>query len=339
MTQTTPPRTLPDVATLMRQVLYALLPGTALLLYLYGFGLLSNLILACLCAWGLEALMLHLRQRPLPPFLSDYSVIVTGWLLAVSLPACSPCWLILISMVFAVVIGKHLYGGLGQNPFNPAMLGYAAVLISFPLEMTRWPDPARTGFDAAGLDALLAGVFGIGSLHWDSLSGATPLDQVRMALHGGKSLVDSGMPLFSWPRTLGWNLLNLAWLGGGLWLLWQRVISWHIPVALLGSLTLFSGLFWLLDPGHYASPLFHLLQGATMLGAFFIATDPVTASTTPLGKILYAGGIGAFVYIIRTWGGYPDAMAFAVLIMNMAVPLLDHYTQPRVYGHRHRWLP
>jgi len=323
----------------MRQVLYALLPGTALLFYLYGFGLLSNLILACLSAWGLEALMLHLRRRPLRPFLQDYSVIVTGWLLAVSLPAYAPWWLILIAMSFAVVIGKHLYGGLGQNPFNPAMLGYAAVLVSFPLEMTRWPDPAQSGLMTADFSTLLASVFGIGTAHWDSFSGATPLDQARMALHGGKSLMDTGISLFSWPQTLSWNLLNLAWLGGGLWLLWQRIISWHIPAALLGSLTLVAGLFWLLDPNHYATPWFHLLQGATMLGAFFIATDPVSASTTPVGKILYAGGIGCFVYIIRTWGGYPDAMASAVLIMNMAVPLLDYYTQPRVYGHRRRWLP
>lgn len=323
-----------DVSQVMREVLYALVPGTLLLLWLFGWGMLTNWVLALGFGLLFEAIMLKLRQRPVQPFLLDYSAIVTAWLLAVAIPAYSPWWLIAAAMLFAIVIAKHLYGGLGYNPFNPAMVGYAAMLVSYPLQMTAWPAPVDAGFGHVDFGQAMQLVFGGGSpTDWDGFTGATALDTVKTSLRIHKPLTDIyQQETFGWLGGSGWEWVNLAWLLGGVWLLRQRAIGWQIPAAFLGSLAAIASVFWIVDPEQYSSPLFHLFSGAAMLGAFFIATDPVTASTTPRGKLVYGVGIGLFVYIIRTWGGYPDAVAFSVIIMNMCVPLVDHYTQPRVYG-------
>jgi electron transport complex protein RnfD len=322
-----------DVSQIMRQVLYALLPGTALLIWYFGWGMLSNLLLATLFAEGFEWGMLKLRNRPVRPFLSDYSAVVTAWLLAVALPAFAPWWLIAVAMLFAIVIAKHLYGGLGYNPFNPAMVGYAAVLVSYPVQMTGWPAPQDFSFSHIGLMQAVQQVFLGGTTGWDALTGATVLDTVKVNLHLHKTLADIyPANVFGLLGGKAWEWVNVAWLVGGLWLLFKRVIAWQLPVAFLGSLALIATAFWVIDPAHYASALFHLFSGAAMLGAFFIVTDPVTASTTPRGRLIYAASIGLLVYVIRTWGSYPDAVAFSVIIMNMGVPLIDYYTQPRVYG-------
>jgi electron transport complex protein RnfD len=321
------------VGQIMAEVIYALVPGTLVLLWFFGWGVISNLLLSLSFALLLEAFMLKLRQRPLLPFLTDYSAVVTGWLLAVALPPYASWWLLLIAMIFAIVIAKHLYGGLGYNPFNPAMVGYAAVLVSFPIEMTSWPTPTFTSISQINLNETLQQVFMGGVSSWDGLTQATPLDTIKTHLRLGETVeqISQGQA-FGWLAGQGWEWVSLAWFAGGLWLIYRKIISWHIPVALMAALAGMALIFWLINPQTYSSPLFHLVSGATCLGAFFIATDPVSASTTPIGKLLYAGGIGCFTYIIRVWGNYPDALAFAVLIMNMAVPLLDTYTQPRVYG-------
>lgn len=321
------------VGQIMAEVIYALIPGTLVLLWFFGWGVISNLLLSLSFALLLEAFMLKLRQRPLLPFLTDYSAVVTGWLLAVALPPYAPWWLLLIAMIFAIVIAKHLYGGLGYNPFNPAMVGYAAVLVSFPIEMTSWPTPTFASISQISLNETLQQVFMGGVSSWDGLTQATPLDTIKTHLRLGETVeqISQGQA-FGWLAGQGWEWVSLAWFAGGLWLIYRKIISWHIPVALMAALAGMALIFWLINPQTYSSPLFHLVSGATCLGAFFIATDPVSASTTPIGKLLYAGGIGCFTYIIRVWGNYPDALAFAVLIMNMAVPLLDTYTQPRVYG-------
>lgn len=322
-----------DVSQVMQQVLYALIPGTLLLLWFFGWGLVTNWVLAIGFAVLLEAVMLKLRQRPLEPFLMDYSAVVTGWLLAVAMPAFSPWWLIAAAMIFAIVLAKQLYGGLGYNPFNPAMIGYAAMLVSYPVQMTIWPTPVHFSLAHIGADQALQHVFFGVTQGWDAYSGATPLDTVKVNLGLHKTLTDIfAKGNFGLIAGQAWEWISLAWLLGGLWMLQRKIISWQIPVALLGSLAFMATLFWLINPQTHTSPLFHLFSGAAMLGAFFIATDPVSASTTPKGKLIYAAGIGAFTYIIRTWGGYPDGIAFSVLIMNMAVPLIDYYTQPRVYG-------
>lgn len=326
-----------DVASIMRQVLYALVPGTLLLIWYFGWGMLSNLLLAIVFAELLEWGMLTLRQRPVRPFLSDYSAVVTAWLLAVAMPAFSPWWLIAIAMLFAIVIAKHLYGGLGYNPFNPAMVGYAAVLVSYPLQMTLWPLPLDFSFRHIGLEQTIQQVFAGGMQGWDAFTSATAQDTLKVNLGLGKSLSEirasNNFGLFAGEA---WEWICSGWLAGGAWMLYRRIITWQIPLAMLGTLAGMAGIFWLIDPQAYASPLFHLFSGAAMLGAFFIATDPVSASTTPMGKLLYAVGIGAFTYVIRTWGGYPDGVAFSVIIMNMAVPLIDYYTQPRVFGTQQR---
>lgn len=322
-----------NVSDIMRQVLYALLPGTAVLLWYFGWGIVTNLVLAVLFAELLEWGMLKLRQRPVRPFLGDYSAIVTAWLLAVAMPAFSPWWLIGIAMLFAIVVAKHLYGGLGYNPFNPAMIGYAAILVSYPVQMTTWPAPLDFSMSHIGIMQTLQSVFLGETGSWDAFTAATVLDQVKVGVGMGKTLSElHTQSNFGWLAGKSLEWVSLGWLLGGLWLLYRRIITWHIPTGLLGGLLLIAGVFWLINPQVYASPLFHAFSGATMLGAFFIATDPVSASTTPKGKLIYAAGIGIFTYIIRTWGGYPDGVAFSVIIMNMAVPLIDYYTQPRIYG-------
>ncbi len=231
-------------------------------------------------------------------------------------------------MIAAIVVAKQLYGGLGHNPFNPAMVGYALLLVSFPTYMTLWAPPQE--MLPNDLWAQITGTLPTAQL--DSLSGATPLDAFK---HKGDAVLASEFwaanPLPNGTLT-AWRWVALAWLVGGVVLLAKRIISWHIPIAMLGSLVLLDTLFYLSDPSHFASPLFHLLTGATLFGAFFIATDPVSAATSQRGKLIYGAGIGALVIIIRTFGGYPDAVAFAVLLMNLCVPLLDIYSVPRPTG-------
>jgi electron transport complex protein RnfD len=284
-----------------------------------------------------------LRKRSPISSLQDNSALVTAWLLAIAIPPLSPWWVITIGLFFAIVIAKHLYGGLGQNPFNPAMIGYVVLLIAFPVQMTNWLAPIPLiehsptlldsistifmGFDTHGL-----------SIHQireniDGVTMATPLDAFKTAIRSGHSVSEAlAQKQFGRFAGIGWVWVNLAYLAGGLVLLRLRVIQWHIPISFLSALLLISLCLYLASDTA-ASPVIHLFSGATMLGAFFIATDPVTASTTAKGRLIYGSFIGIMVFVIRTWGGYPDSVAFAVLLANMCVPLLDYYTRPRTYGH------
>ncbi|MFI8462948.1 RnfABCDGE type electron transport complex subunit D [Stutzerimonas stutzeri] len=312
----------------MLLVLAATLPGVIVLTWLYGAGTLINMAWACAAALGFEAAILKLRQRPVGFFLRDGSVLVTAVLLALALPPYSPWWLTLIATGCAVVFGKQLYGGLGQNPFNPAMIGYVVVLISFPVEMTTWPVP-----HSVGLGAGLQHILGIASLP-DGWTQATALDVLKV----NKSLTIDELwsnPAFGHFGGIGSEVVNLAFLAGGLFLLHKRLFSWHAPVGMLAALVVMSLVFWNgSGSDSNGSPLFHLLSGATMLGAFFIVTDPVSSATSPLGRLIFGVGVGILVYVIRAWGGYPDGVAFGVLLMNLAAPTIDYYTRPRTYGHR-----
>ncbi|RLT89811.1 MULTISPECIES: electron transport complex subunit RsxD [unclassified Ketobacter] len=318
----------------MRQVLYATLPGLFMLTYFFGFGTLINVVIASAVAVGCEALILKVRNKPIAFYLNDYSAVVTAILLALAIPPTAPWWLTVIGCAFAIVVAKHLYGGLGMNPFNPAMVGYVLLLISFPKEMTTW-------LPAAGLDnsVNVPGVFESLRLTFlgtnpDALSGATPLDTFK-TYAGQPEVLDSNAILHGTFAGYGWEWVNIAFLLGGVYLIWKKIITWHIPVGMLLSIFLLSGFFnTAVDTDNYPSIMHHLLSGGTMLGAFFIATDPVTAATSNRGKIIYGFLIGLLTYVIRTWGGYPDAVAFSVLLMNLAAPTLDYYTQPRTYGHR-----
>lgn len=319
----------------MQLVILATLPGVIVLTFYFGWGVISNIVFACIVAIAAEALALSLRKKPLKFYLNDYSALVTAVLLGIALPPGSPWWLIMVGVSFSILIAKHLYGGMGYNPFNPAMVGYVVLLISYPLEMTTWMAPLGSfeGSPVNPIEAVHALLLGRDSI--DAVTMATPLDVLKQ----NNSLLVSDLwqqnPQFGRWAGLGWEWVNLAFLAGGLFLLSKRVFTWHAPLSMLASLTLMSLLFY--DNGSSASggsPLFHLLSGATMFGAFFIVTDPVTSAVSNKGRIIYGACIGILLYLIRVWGNYPDAIAFAVLLMNFAAPLLDYYTQPRTYGHQ-----
>lgn len=325
------------VSAIMFKVLLALVPGIVAYVWLFGSGILITLALASVTALASEALMLKLRRRPIMPFLSDNSALVTAWLLALALPPLAPWWLVVIGTLFAIVVAKQLYGGLGYNPFNPAMIGYAVLLISFPVLMTQWPAPLELAQAKLSFSDQLAYIFGrvlpVG-VQLDAISTATPLDYLKTQLKLDHAMADIRQaPVFGVLGAKGSEIVTGAYLLGGLYLVQQRIITWHIPAAFLGGLAAISGLFYAIDPQHYASPAFHLFGGAAMLGAFFIATDPVSGPTTPRGKLIFAASIGVLTWVIRAYGGYPDGVAFAVLLMNLCVPLIDAYTQPRVFGH------
>lgn len=328
----------PPVNVIMFKVLLALVPGIAVHVWVYGAAILVSLTLASLTALLSEALMLKLRGRPLRPFLGDGSALVTAWLLALALPSLAPWWLIVVGTLFAIVVGKQLFGGLGYNPFNPAMVGYAVLLISFPALMTQWPPPLALAQHPLGFADQLAYIFQRtlpAGMTVDAVSSATPLDYLKTQLKLQQPLSEIRQaPVFGVLGGQGGELVALAYLLGGLYLLQQRIITWHVPVAFLGMLAAVSGLFHLWQPQQFATPAFHLFSGAAMLCAFFIATDPISGPTTPLGKLIFAAGIGVLTWVIRVYGGYPDGVAFAVLLLNMCVPLIDAYTQPRVFGHR-----
>lgn len=319
---------MPSTGGIMRWVIIATLPGLATMTFFFGLGVVSNVVIAAAFGLGLEALVLRLRQRNWRP-LNDASALLTGVLLGASLPPASPWWLIGIGMVAAIVVAKHLYGGLGHNPFNPAMVGYALLLVSFPTYMTLWPTPQSLW--PATLGSQIMGSISLEQI--DSLSGATPLDAFK---HKADEVTASQFwanPPLPRGTLTAWQWVSAAWAVGGALLLARRLISWHIPVAMLGSMTAIATLLYWLNPDDAASPWLHLVTGATLFGAFFIATDPVSAATSQRGKLIYGAGIGLLVIVIRTWGGYPDAVAFAVLLMNLAAPTIDYYSTPRTYGH------
>ncbi|PKM44391.1 MAG: electron transport complex subunit RsxD [Gammaproteobacteria bacterium HGW-Gammaproteobacteria-1] len=326
-----------NVSGVMLRVVYALLPAIAGCVWLFGWGVVVNLLVAITAALVFEAAFLALRRRPIIITLRDGSALVTAVLLAVALPPLAPWWLVTVGVLFAIVFAKQLYGGLGFNPFNPAMAGYVLLLVSFPQEMTNWAAPAALRSGDLGLVQVLlhslTGALPTGTT-MDALSSATALDTLKVQLGMAHTVSEiRGGPIFGLFGGRGWEIVNGLILLGGLWLLWRRVITWHVPAAVLGSLALIATLFHLINPELYAGPLFHLASGGAMLGAFFIATDPVSGATSPRGQLVFGAGMGVLIYVIRTWGGFPDGVAFAVLLMNMAAPAIDYYTQPRVYGH------
>lgn len=323
----------------MLQVLIALVPGTLVMFYFFGWGILFNLALAIIFAIGLEALALKIRKRPIKPFLFDLSAVVTAWLLALTLPPLMPWWIVFVGIFFAIIVAKHIYGGIGYNPFNPAMVGFAVLIISFPLEMSQWLSPGYftdSIENPVSFTESLKMVFASSqTVAWDAITSATPLDEVKMGLRAEMDYqqIENESSYLGALSQNSWFWSSITFALGGLWLLYKKIIQWHIPVSLIGCLMILSAIFYLYSPENFGSPLHHLINGATILGAFFIATDPVSASTTPMGKLVYGASIGFFLFIIRQWGNYPDAVAFSVLIMNMAVPMIDYYTQPRVLGH------
>lgn len=307
-----------DTNQIMRQVIYALALGVSASYIFFGWGIIIQILLGVVSALVIEAAFVAMRGRPVLESISDGSAVLTAVLLAISIPSIAPWWIIVVGVAFAIIFGKQLYGGLGGNPFNPAMLGYAFLLISYPLQMTTWP------VDFSAFSQAINIIFN--ALSFDGLSGATRLDEVKTGLSLGNNLASIQV------HSISQAWINAGFLVGGIYLLARKVIFWHIPVAFLSGIVVMALLVLIFDSQTHLPVQNHLMLGGTMLGAFFIATDPVSASTTPKGRLIYGFLIGVLIVVIRNYGGYPDGIAFAVLLMNMTVPLIDQYTQPKVFG-------
>lgn len=321
-----------STASIMRWVILLCVPGLLVQSYFFGWGNLHNVLLCVVTAIASEAAILALRKRPISFFISDYSAVLTGVLLGIALPPFAPWWVSVIATSFSIVFVKQLYGGLGYNPFNPAMAGYALVLISFPLAMTTtWSTPTPLQSDFPSISQTVQAIWEIESVP-DGYTGATPLDVYKHEIGVGTQESVQADPIFGNYIALGWEWVNIAFLLGGLGLLVLRIIPWQTPVGVIVGIAL-PALIFSADADQAVPLSLHLFAGATMFGAFFIATDPVSSSTTPRGRLVFGFGIGLLTYIIRSFGAYPDAIAFAVLLMNFAAPLIDVYTQPRSYGH------
>lgn len=304
-------------ASVMRAVLYSLVPACGVAVYFFGPSALSVLLIATLGCLATEAVCQRMMGQPVS--ITDGSAAITGVLLALNLPPSSPWWMTLLGAVIAIFIGKQVYGGLGSNPFNPALVARVVLLISFPVQMTTWSAPAPLG---SGLDLVTT---------------ATPLGEWKNAV-----MLTGEMPAAMQGGTLNFFLGNmpgcigevsaLALLLGAAYLFYRKILTWHIPATYVGTVILLSGIFWLINPAKYPSPLFHLLTGGLVLGAFYMATDMVTTPVSIRGMLVFGIGCGVLTVLIRLFGGYPEGVSFAILLMNAATPLIDRYTKPRTFG-------
>ncbi|MBQ8484965.1 MAG: RnfABCDGE type electron transport complex subunit D [Bacteroidaceae bacterium] len=305
----------------MYGVLIALIPAFLVSLLAFGIGSLvvtAVSVVSCVFfEWAISKYILK-RERL---SITDGSAIITGVLLAFNLPSNLPIWIIILGALFAIGVGKMSFGGLGCNPFNPALAGRIFLLISFPVQMTSWP------------------VAGQLTSYVDATTAATPLSLMKQAVNGNPGA------LADLPDALGMLLGNniggslgevsaLALLLGGCYMLWKKVITWHIPVSILGTVFVFAGIMYLVDPTVYPSPEYHLLSGGLMLGAIFMATDYVTSPMSHRGQLLYGVCIGVITMIIRLFGSYPEGMSFAIFIMNGFVPLINTYVKPQRFSSR-----
>lgn len=327
-----------SVTRTMTLVMLALAPATAYGLYLYGWPAIILFTITIASALLFEVLSLVIARKPVRRFVGDGSAVLTAWLLAISLPPWAPWWIAVVGSAVAIVIGKQVFGGLGQNVFNPAMVGRVVLLLSFPLEMTSFvqPQPLLT-MGSPDFAQSVQIIFGGQSI--DAYTSATVLDSVKTAVARGGS-VQGGLPdghaIISW--ITGSNAGSMAegadflLLLGGVGLVLTRVIRWFIPMSTLLSLAAISTLFNLIDPGAYADASVHLFTGTAVLGAIYIATDPVTSPTSPKGQLFFGVSLGILVYVMRTWTQYPEGMSFAILLMNAVTPLINRYMRPRIFG-------
>jgi len=331
-----------DVASMMLQVLVALIPAALAHVWYFGPGFLFNLVVASTFCVGAEALMMRARGREPGIALADFSALVTAALLAFALPSLTPWWVTATGSLFAIAVAKHLYGGLGFNVFNPAMAGYVVILIAFPMDLNLWVAPRMGDIDYINLTVFQTLTFTLtGSLPealtFDSISRATPLDAMQSGLHNMRTYAEIRTnPMMGDFGGRGWEWIGNFFAFGGFWLLVKKIIRWQIPAGVFAGLLIPAGLMYIIAPGSNASPGFHLFSGATILCAFFIATDPVSAATSPKGRFIYGSGIGLLIFAIRKWGSYADGVAFAVLLMNMATPAIDYIARPRIVGHSRR---
>lgn len=336
-----------QVQAIMKRVMLALTPATLFGIFIFGWPAFFLLIVTVTTALVFEGVCLILAGRPVRETLLDGSALLTGWLIAMTLPPWAPWWIGAVGSALAIVVGKQVFGGIGQNLFNPAMLARVALLVSFPLEMTTWVHPVPLLSSAApGLLESLAITFA-GVPAADGMTGATLIGHVKTEFSQGHGLsvsLDSGdygffKSFFGWTSGSLGETSALLLLGGGLWLMKKKVITWHIPLSMLATVVLLASFFALVDSERYPGPLFHLTSGALVLAAFFIATDYVTSPSSPAGQVIFGAGCGLILYVIRTWGAYPEGAGFSVLLMNSLTPAIDHYVRPRIYGRDRKGRP
>jgi H+/Na+-translocating ferredoxin:NAD+ oxidoreductase subunit D len=335
-----------SVPRIMYVVVLALLPAVVAAILFFGMKALAVMLVAVVAAVVVEALILMLRgesakrawRRAL-----DGSALITGLLLALNLPANSPPWMVVIGVVIAIGVGKHVFGGLGNNIFNPALVGRVFLLISFPALMSTWmkvPEAGTERWNAPfeSLDSLTGKVEGV-----EAFTEATPLGLIKTQKNAALGVketqarygrdIKSFLPLLIGKRggSLGETSV-LALLIGAIFMFWRGVIRWHIPLSFIGATLAVTGMMWLIDPSIYLNPIYHLLTGGLIIGAFFMATDMVTSPVSPMGMIVFGAGAGILTAVIRLWGSFPEGVSFAILIMNGLVPLIDQKFHPRRFG-------
>ncbi len=333
------------VSGIMQQVIFALIPATMFGLYLFGWPAINLFVITLISAVAFEYMCLLLANKPTMT-IRDNSALLTGWLLAMTLPPWAPWWIGVVGAGISIIVGKHVFGGLGQNVFNPAMLARVALLISFPVEMTTWAN-VNPIFSSQAPDFIQGlHVTFMGLEQPDAYTGASVMGHVKTELLQNHLLPESLNGVYQQPQ---------AWLGfmrgslgetsalllalGGFWLLFKGIIKWQIPFAVLSAVFVLSSVFHWIDPSHYMSPWLHLSSGALICAAFFIATDYVTSPNSAIGQLVFGFSCGCLIFIIRTWGAYPEGAGFAVLLMNAMTPLIDHYIKPRIYGRNRKGLP
>lgn len=334
-----------STSNIMLLVVLAMVPGIIMECYYFTIAVLVQILVSVSASILFEVFVLKLRKKNVYFYILDYSSVVTGILLGLSLPVFSPWWISVIGSFFSIVVAKQLYGGLGSNVFNPAMSGYAILLISFPTFMTNWSLQNNLALiDILSIKDIISIIFFTNLKdYFDVLSEflnlssfvtqATPLEQMRI---DNKNIMLNFSTLSSCYKDMviyhHWILINISFFIGGLFLLIKKVICWRNSLSVLLSLFLCCSLDFFFFKHSKICPLIQLFLGSTMIGAFFIATDPVTTSITKVGRIIFGIFIGMLIWVIRTYGGYPDAISFSILIANSIVPLLDSYTQSRIYG-------
>ncbi len=335
-----------SVTRTMTLVMLALSPATLLGLYQFGWPAIFLFVTTIATAIVAEALCLMIAKKPVRLHLADGSAILSAWIVALTLPPWAPWWIGVSGALIAIVIGKQIFGGIGQNVFNPAMVARVMLLVSFPLEMTRFVNARPLFSDAApgfieGLRIFLAS-----GVNYDALSSPSVLGFVRMEISRGLPLSEVLDKAYN-PLSLFLGTANgsmgevsaLLILLGGLFLVYKRIITWHTPASMIAAMILLAGIFHLISPEKYPDPIYQLLTGAFMLGAFFIATDYVTVPSTRTGRMIFGAGCGALVFVIRSWAAFPEGVAFSILLMNALTPVIDYYVKPRIYGRTRKGEP
>jgi electron transport complex protein RnfD len=323
-----------SVTRVMINVLLALIPAIIAYVYFFGIGILVQIILSIVFALLFEAFSLKLLNKPIQLFLKDGTAFVTALLFALCISPVAPWWISLIGMFFAIVVAKHLYGGLGQNIFNPAMVGFAVVLISFPQAMSVWLAPSSiAAFDLSFIETLRIIFLADVPMNYDTITQATPLDTIKTGLSQGMAISEvKTSALFGDFGGLGWEWIANLYFIGGVYLIYKRIITWRVPVAVILTTLLFSLPFYVYDADKFISPMAHLFSGGVMLAAFFIATDPTSGCSSHKGQLYFGAGVAIMTVLVREFGNFPDGVAFGIILMNMSAPLIDKLTIPKAFG-------